>query len=126
MASKDKGVFSLHRLAQAFKCAFQGIAHVYLHEKNFRFHTAAAIVVTGCGFIFQISKIEWMFVLFCIFGMFVLEMINSALERTVDLITDEYRKLAKQAKDLAAGAVLMFAILTVMVGLIIFLPKIFD
>lgn len=125
MAWKDRDVFSWRRLARSFKFAFQGIAHAFIHEKNFRFHIAAAILVAACSLLFQIDKVEWMFIVLCIFGMFVLELINSALERTVDLITDEYRQLAKQAKDLAAGAVLIYAIMAVIIGLIIFLPKIF-
>jgi undecaprenol kinase len=57
--------------------------------------------------------------------MFALELINSALERAIDLVTEEYRVLAKQAKDMAAGAVLIYAMMTVLIGLMIFLPKIF-
>ncbi|MFS0644133.1 diacylglycerol kinase family protein [Siminovitchia sp. 179-K 8D1 HS] len=125
MAWKDRNVFSWRRLAYSFKYAFQGIAHAYSNEKNFRFHIAAAILVTVCSFVFQLDKVEWLFILICIFGIFVLELINSALERIVDLISEEYSQLAKQAKDLAAGAVFMYTIMTVIIGLVIFLPKIF-
>jgi undecaprenol kinase len=77
------------------------------------------------GFIFAIDRVEWMFVLFAIGGMFSLELINTAIERTVDYISPQFHLLAKQAKDVAAGAVLIYACLSVIIGCIIFLPKIF-
>jgi undecaprenol kinase len=125
MDLKDRGVFSRRRLAKSFRFAFQGIHHAFQNEKNFRFHMTAALLVAGCGIFFQLNKIEWLFIIICIFGMFALELINSALERAIDLVTEEYRVLAKQAKDMAAGAVLIYAMMTVLIGLMIFLPKIF-
>jgi undecaprenol kinase len=74
------------------------------------------------SYYFSITKTEWLFILVAIGGMFALELVNTAIERLVDLVTAEYHPLAKQAKDLAAGAVLVYAILSVGIGMVIFLP----
>jgi undecaprenol kinase len=107
-----------------FKFAIEGIRCSIIQERNMRIHLALSVIVLIIGFLFSLSSTEWIFVLFAIGGMFALEMINSAIERVVDLVTDQYHPLAKQAKDIAAGAVLIYAILSVTIGLIIFLPKI--
>lgn len=91
-------------------------------ERNMRFHFISSIIVVGMSCYFSITKLEWLFILFAIGGMFALEVMNSAIERVVDLVTSDYHPLAKQAKDLAAGAVLIYAALTIVVGMIIFLP----
>ncbi|MBB6445988.1 undecaprenol kinase [Bacillus benzoevorans] len=89
-----------------------------------RIHCTAAGLVILFGLYFQLSASEWIFILLAIGGMFSLELVNTAIERTVDLVTEEFHPLAKQAKDIAAGAVLVYAILSVIIGCIIFLPKI--
>jgi len=66
-----------------------------------------------------------MFISCAICGVLALELVNTAVERVVDLVTKEFQPLAKQAKDVAAGAVLLYAILSVVIGCIIFLPKMF-
>nr|WP_235732322.1 diacylglycerol kinase family protein [Mycoplasmopsis anatis] len=69
------------------------------------------------------SIIEWMIIFLLIGGMFSLELLNTAIEHTVDLITDKHHPLAKAAKDAAAGAVCVFAVISCIIGLLIFLPK---
>ena len=76
------------------------------------------------GFIFNINKYEWAIVMLTIGLVISCELINTAIEATVDLVTEEYHPLAKVAKDTSAAAVFVFAIVAVIVGLIIFLPKI--
>ena len=95
-------------------------------ERNMRIHSMLAILVILAGVFFSISKVEWLFVLLCIAGMFSLEMLNTAIEKTVDLVTQEYHPLAKVAKDLAAGAVLVYTVYSIIVGMIVFLPKVID
>ncbi|WP_144462887.1 diacylglycerol kinase family protein [Siminovitchia fortis] len=126
MAWKDKNPFSFGRLVDSFTYAIQGLWHAVKTEKNFQIHLTAALIVSICGFAFRLSKVEWLFILICIFGMFSLELLNSAIEKTIDLVTEEIRPLAKQAKDMAAGAVLIYAVMTVVIGLIIFIPKIVE
>jgi undecaprenol kinase len=124
MDSQDKK--PLYRFFKGFYYAWQGILYGAKKEANFKFHLTAAIVVCIAAFYFSITKIEWLFVLIAIGGMLTLELINSAIEKVVDLVTGEYHPLAKAAKDLAAGAVLVYAILSAIIGFIIFLPKIWS
>ncbi|MGG4508901.1 diacylglycerol kinase family protein [Heyndrickxia sporothermodurans] len=113
-----------NRFWKSFVFAFNGIYHAFTTEKNLRFHFAAAIIVTIFSIAFNLHLVEWLFVIICIFGMFSLELINTAIERIVDLASPAYHPLAKQAKDVAAAAVLCFAFMTIIIGCIIFIPKI--
>lgn len=110
------------RLWKSFSYAITGIRTALRTERNMRIHLFVSVVVIGCSVFFSISKLEWIFVIAAIGGIFSLELINTAVERVVDLITEEYHPLAKQAKDLAAGAVFVYAIMAVVIGVIIFLP----
>ena len=123
--SRDKlKVRGKKRLVNSFKYAFEGLKYAFLYEQNLTVHILATIVVIILGFIFNISIIEWL-VLFLIIGLVIAtELINTSIEATIDLITDEINPLAKVAKDTAAAAVLIFGITALIVGTIIFLPKI--
>jgi undecaprenol kinase len=110
---------------RSFSYAVQGILHAIKKERNLQIHTVIAVAVILFGALYQITTVEWICILLAIGGMFCLELMNTAIERTIDLITDEYHPLAKQAKDVAAGAVLVFACISVIIGCVIFLPKIF-
>jgi undecaprenol kinase len=112
------------KFIRSFTFAINGIKLVFFKELNFLVHFVTALAVIAAGFIFSISKMEWIVVILLIAGMFALEMMNTAIERTVDLITDDYHPLAGQAKDIAAGAVLCYAVGAFIIGLIIFLPKV--
>ncbi|RFU65748.1 diacylglycerol kinase family protein [Peribacillus glennii] len=114
-----------HSLLRSFAFALQGIAGVVKTERNIKIHLASGIAVILIGWYFSVSRLEWLFLLTAIFGTIALELVNSAIERTVDLITGEIHPLAKQAKDIAAGAVFVYAIFSTIIGLIIFVPKIF-
>ena len=78
------------------------------------------------SFILKVSIIEWGILVLVISMVLALEMINTAIERCVDLVTKEYKELAKNAKDIAAGAVLVMSMFSVVIGIIIFLPKIMN
>ncbi|MBS4199708.1 diacylglycerol kinase family protein [Bacillus sp. FJAT-49732] len=123
MALRDRGGFSIDRIACAFKYAIEGIIHASKVEKNFQVHIICAIIVSALSFILKIDKMEWLFIIISIFGVLSLELINSALERAVDIATKEIKPLAKQAKDLAAAAVLVYAIMSVIIGIVILGPK---
>lgn len=111
---------------RSFGYAFQGIWECVRDERNIRIHlTMTALVIIG-GIILRISLNEWIICLI-LFGLVIsLELVNTAVESTVDLVTEEKRPLAKKAKDTAAGAVLVAAIFAAIIGLIIFIPKIVD
>ena len=113
-------------LYKSFGYAFQGIFNTIRTERNIKIHCAAAILVTIFGIWLQISKTEWM-ICFILFGLILaLELVNTAVEATVDLFTEERKPLAKKAKDAAAGAVLTVAIFAAVIGILIFIPKLLD
>ncbi|WOV88822.1 diacylglycerol kinase family protein [Sporosarcina oncorhynchi] len=108
---------------KAFHYAAKGIVHSLRSERNMKFHTIALIFVTIAGLLTGLSITEWMIILILFGGMLSLEMLNTAIERVVDLVTTDHHPLAGQAKDVGSGAVLVFAIISAVIGLIIFLPK---
>ncbi|EKN64246.1 undecaprenol kinase [Schinkia azotoformans MEV2011] len=108
------------RLAASFKYATQGLLHVIKKERNMQIHLSVACIVVFLAYFFSVSKIEWILLLLCIGIVISLESVNTAIERTVDLCTKDMKPLAKQAKDTAAAAVFVFAIISVIIGLIIF------
>ena len=113
-------------LYKSFGYAFQGIFNTIRTERNIKIHCAAAFLVTIFGIWLQISKTEWM-ICFILFGLILaLELVNTAVEATVDLFTEERKPLAKKAKDAAAGAVLIVAIFAAVIGILIFIPKLLD
>ncbi|WP_394137497.1 diacylglycerol kinase family protein [Cytobacillus oceanisediminis] len=113
-----------HSVLKSFTFAFAGIKSAVKKEKNLQIHLVISAAVILLGIMLAISRLEWIMVLFAIGGMLSLELMNTAVERVVDLATEDYHPLAKQAKDIAAGAVFIYAALSVIIGAIIFLPKI--
>ncbi len=110
-------------LYKSFGYAFEGIFAGIRKERNMKIHCVAVIGVTAAGIVFHISALEWCICL-VLFGMIMaLELVNTAIEAVVDLVTEEKRPLAKLAKDTAAGAVLIAALMAAAAGLMIFLPK---
>ena len=110
-------------LYKSFGFAFEGIFAVVKKERNMRIHCCMMVLVILAGLFFEISAVEWC-ICFVLFGLIMsLEMVNTAVESVVDLVTKERRPLAKLAKDAAAGAVLIASIMAAVAGLIIFLPK---
>lgn len=104
--------------------AISGIIQCIQKERNIKIHLVFMFLVIICGFLFQLSITEWL-VCILLFGLVIsLELVNTAIEAVVDLCTQEYHPLAKIAKDTAAGAVFISAIASVVIGLIIFVPKI--
>lgn len=125
--SRDKlKIRGTKRLINSFKYAIDGLKYAFLYEQNLTVHIIATIFVVFAGFIFKISAIEWL-VLFLIIGLVIAtELINTSIEATIDLVTDEINPIAKIAKDTAAAAVLVFGLTSLLVGAVIFVPKIID
>lgn len=113
---------NLRKYLRSFGYAFEGIITAS-KEQNLKSHIVSAIIVILASYLTGLSRMEWYIVLLLIALMFVLEMMNTAIERVVDLASPEIHPLAKQAKDIAAGAVLVFALFSAIIGLLIFLPK---
>lgn len=110
-------------LYKSFGYAFEGIFTGIRGERNMKIHCFAAVCVIVAGVLFHISVTEWCICL-VLFGLILsLELVNTAIEAVVDLVTEDKKPLAKLAKDTAAGAVLIAAVMAAMAGLLIFVPK---
>ncbi|MBI3397065.1 diacylglycerol kinase family protein [Candidatus Woesebacteria bacterium] len=113
-----------HKNIKSIGFALEGIKVAIKEEPNFKVHVILAILALVFGFILKISHTEWIILMFTIVFVLVLELINTALEEIVDIVSPKVQPKAKIAKDVAAGAVLITAIAAIIVGLVIFLPKI--
>ncbi len=125
MISRDerKRQKGLKKFFHSFTYPIKGLKYAYRNEQNLAVDVGIALLVVIAGFIFKISFIEWA-ILFLTIGLVIsCELINTAIEAVVDLVTEEYHPLAKVAKDTSAAAVFIFAIVAIIVGLVIFLPK---
>ncbi len=111
---------------KSLKNAVNGIKLVFLTENNFRIIIVCFILAAALGFIVRLSGIEWAVILICCGVVISLEMVNTAIESAVDLQTNQYKVLAKKAKDIAAGATLVFSIFSAAIGIIIFVPHILE
>lgn len=105
--------------------AISGIINSIKKERNIKIHILFMIFVIVCGFVVNLSLTEWLVCILLFALVISLELVNTALEAVVDLCSPNYHELAKYAKDVAAGAVLVSAIASIAIGLIIFLPKLF-
>lgn len=108
----------------SFLYAFDGIAYAFKTQRNLKIHLSIGILAIVLGLLLQIDAPSWMAVVICIFSMFSAELLNTAVESVVDMVCPEWKELAKRAKDCAAGAVCIVAFGSVVVGLIVFIPKI--
>ena len=114
------------RLGRSFRAAFEGIKATYIREQNIKIHTVIAILVVLFGFLLKISYGEWLVCLVLIGLVLMAEFFNTAIEYVVDLASPNIHPLAKAAKDTASAGVLMMAIISAIIGLIIFVPKLIE
>ena len=105
---------------RSFNYAWKGILKAVREERNLKVQLLIALVVIYAGFYFHISDAEWVAILLCTAMVIGLELINSAIESLVDLISPEWNPLAGKVKDIAAGAVLFVSIISLVVGILIF------
>ncbi len=115
---------SQQSLLKSFANAFAGMAYFFVNDRNGKIHLAITVIVLAAGFTFQIVATEWVAILLCIALVIGLEMLNSALEKLCDLVEPNYHPTIKVIKDVSAAAVVLAAIISVAIGIIIFLPKI--
>lgn len=114
------------RVIKSFGWAFTGLKDCILHEKNFRIQYVLAFLVVIAGFFLDLSSTEWMIILLCFAVVLSFEIINSAIEKLCDLVSPDFNLTIKKVKDMSASAVLLSAIITFIIGCIIFLPKIYS
>lgn len=124
MSNKPNKKFSLEKRVESFKYALNGLKIVFREEHNARIHLIVSLIVIACGFIFHIATVEWIIICFAIGLVISMEIINSAIENLSDFVSPEYHKLIKKVKDLSAAAVLVCTISSVVIGILVFLPKI--
>lgn len=114
------------RFHQSFNYAIEGIVAAYRQERNTRYHTLISGIVVILGLIVQLTLIEWLWIFQAIVLVFAGELLNTAIEEIVDEVSQkEYYLWAKKAKDIAAGAVCLLSTYAGIVGVVIFVPKIF-
>ena len=106
-----------------FLHALNGIFATYRGERNFRIHVVAALAVVGLGTWLNVTYTEWHWIIGCIAIVLITELLNTAVEALVDLVSPDYHPLAKKAKDAAAGSVLIAAAFSAIIGGLIFCPK---
>ncbi|MGH3044230.1 MAG: diacylglycerol kinase [Gaiellaceae bacterium] len=110
-------------ILQSLNWAFEGVIHVLRTERNMRIHFALATAVLILAFSYGVTKLELMALLVAISFVLIAEMVNTAIEATIDLATTSFDPLAKMAKDIAAGAVLIAAVNAVVIGYLVFADR---
>lgn len=108
----------------AFRCAFAGIAHLVKTQPHAQWHLLVTVLVVALGFVFAVTRPEWLALLLAMAIVWVAEAVNTAIELTCDAVSEEMRPLIGHAKDVAAGAVLIAALFAVAVGCIVFWPHV--
>jgi diacylglycerol kinase len=110
-------------LLASFRFALQGIVHAFQTQRNFKIHTAITVLVWAVGLWVGLSAEQWAILCVTIALVFVAELTNTSLEAVVDHVSPEFHDLAKIAKDCAAGAVFVAAMMAVVVGLLVIGPR---
>jgi diacylglycerol kinase len=115
--------FSWKERFASFQFAWQGIRYFFQSEHNAWIHAGLSVICLVLAVLLQASKMEWLLLVFVITLVWTMEIINTAIEKTMDFISLEKHPQIKLVKDLAAAAVLIAAVAAFIVGTIIFLPK---
>jgi diacylglycerol kinase len=118
--------FSLKSRLESFKFALNGLLLLLKNEHNSRIHILAAIIAIVMGIIMKLDHYEWSLLVIVIGAVFLTELLNSSIESLADLIDPEFNELIMRAKDYSAAAVLISAIVAIVVGGLIFIPKFLD
>lgn len=125
-SKRSKSTEKNKKFITSIEFAMTGIKTVLTEERNMRKHLFLGILAIIAGFIFRLSQMEWLWLLLSVFLVLVVEIINTVFENVVDMFTDfHFHPIGKKIKDMAAGAVLLTAVFTLVVAAIIFLPKIY-
>jgi len=122
---KKNPQFSLQDRIKSFKHAFNGLRQLLKREHNSRIHLIAAILSLSIGYFLKISSLEWIALISVIALVFICELINSALEEICDFIEPKQNSKIGLIKDYAAAAVLVTSALAIIVGVLLFIPKLF-
>lgn len=115
--------FGLKRFLKSFKYSLDGLKYAYKNEQSMLVHLIVTIIAITLGILFKISNFEWIITIFLLSVTASLELLNTAIEAVCDMVTLEYNKLAKVAKDTASASVFFTSMLGAVSGLIIYVPK---
>jgi diacylglycerol kinase len=136
MVSKDKKKkfsrenrktnYSVNRFYDSIKYSLEGLKYAYTHEQSLLLHIFLSIVAITCGILFKITGTQWILLFIMMTVIIVAELINTAIEAVVDMITEEYNPLAKVAKDCGAAAAFVASVLAISVGAYVFVPQIIE
>lgn len=116
-------VSTKRNLASSFKFALEGAREAFKSERNFRIHIFIGTIALILAYLLNFNLTEWAILLITIYLVIVLELVNTSIEATVDLLSPAYSERAKVAKDVAATTVFLSAILAIIIGVILFIPK---
>jgi len=112
-----------HKVGKSFYYAGQGLRTSLKNEPNLRIHFLAATLALILGAVLKLSTYEWLLLTFTIFYVITLELLNTVLEAIVDLVSPEIKGYAKVAKDVSAAMVLLAAFMSIIVAMVLFIPK---
>ena len=120
---KKRGI---SRFFKSFQYSFQGLSYAYKNEQSMTIHMITSVVVITLGFLFKITPTEWILTFVIIGVVMGTELLNTAIEAVVDLVSPEKHYLAKIAKDTASAAVFVYSMIALVTGLMVFMPYIIN
>ena len=128
MASLDRKnkKFGFKRIVSSINNSFNGLKSAYQSEQSMYIHLICTIILLLFSFVLKISMMQWLIIIAIIGLTLVIELINTAIESTVDLVTKEFHPLAKVAKDTASAAEFILTLASAIISLMIFIPKIME
>jgi diacylglycerol kinase len=115
-----------YSITRSFGFAFSGLKTAFKKEPNFRLHIITALLVFTAAYLLKFTLLEWLLLILTIFLVIVFELINTALEAVVNLASPKIKPEAKIAKDVSAAAVLLTAFFAIIVGVILFVPRLIN
>lgn len=118
--------YGLRRFSRSFFNSVDGVFMSYKDEQSLWIHLLMSIIVIVCGFIFRINRYEWVLSILLMGMILCAELLNTAIEASVDLTTDRIHPLAKRAKDVGSAATFMMSVLAFVGEMIIFIPRMID
>lgn len=124
LIKEKSSIMKTKKMINSFKNAFNGMIVSFKQERNMKIHISIMFLVILLGIIFKIKMVEWIICIICFALVIGGELFNTAIEITIDIAMPNFNEKAKKAKDISAGAVLVLAIASAIIGFIIFLPKI--
>ena len=128
MASPDrkKKQFGFNRILSSIKNSWNGLKSAYKNEQSVYIHLVCTVILLLLSFLLEISLTQWLIIIAIIGLTLVVELLNTAIESTVDLVTEEFHPLAKVAKDTASAAEFVLTLTSALIALMIFIPKIME